>query len=83
MIAAFLSGLSAWSSPVWRWAAGVAFVLAAVTGAYVQGRIDGVAAAENRLLRDSLRRVEDALRAGDRLRLDGERLRDNDGHRRD
>lgn len=60
---------------------GVLIVLAGA--AYVKIRSDAIAEIEARATADALERVQGAFRAGESVDLSAERLRDNDGHRRD
>lgn len=62
-------------------AGGLAVIL--IGGAYLKIRADAIASVEARAVSDALRRTQDAVRAGDAVDLSADRLRDDDGHRRD
>lgn len=58
-------------------------VFAVIIGAYVKIKSDAVAELEAAAMADALKRTSDAIRAGDSVRVDGERLRDPDRNQRD
>jgi hypothetical protein len=70
-------------SPIGRYIIAGAFAIIAITTAYVWVRADAVSDYESRTTIDALERVQDAHRAGESVDISPERLRDNDGHRRD
>ena len=58
-------------------------VIAAVFGAYYKVRSDAVREAAQKAQEDAMRRTKDALDRGNAVDTSPERLRDNDGFRRD
>lgn len=50
---------------------------------YRQVKKDGAEEVKSEAKSDALKRVQDAVRSGDAVRPSVDRLRDNDGHRRD
>ncbi len=69
-------------SPIMRWAAAILGVLAAVAAIYGRGRKDAKQKIEAENNADVLNRTQNAIAAGDAVSSDPERLRENDGHRR-
>ena len=70
-------------SPIGRYAAIALVVVVALGGVYVKIRADAVAEIEAAARTDALRRVQDAVTAGDNANIGPERLLETDGHRRD
>ncbi|KPK72592.1 MAG: hypothetical protein AMJ84_03845 [Acidithiobacillales bacterium SM23_46] len=70
-------------SPIMRWAAAVLGLLAAILTIYGKGRRDAKQKIEAENNADVLNRTQNAIAAGDAVSRDPERLRENDGHRRD
>ena len=70
-------------SPIGRYAAIALVVVVALGGVYVKIRADAVAEIEAAARTDALRRVQDAVTAGDNADIGPERLLETDGHRRD
>ena len=70
-------------SPIGRYAAIALVVVVALGGVYVKIRADAVAEIEAAATTDALRRVQDAVTAGDNANIGPERLLETDGHRRD
>ena len=57
--------------------------LAVLAFVYRKGRKDASQKIEGETNADALRRTQDAIRAGDAVDTRPDRLRENDGHRRD
>jgi hypothetical protein len=70
-------------SRLWQWLVGVGGVLAFILGVYGAGRRGARASIEGKATKDALDRTQAAVRAGDAVDARPDRLRDNDGHRRD
>jgi hypothetical protein len=70
-------------SPIMRWAAAMLGVLAAVAAIYGRGRKDATQKIEAETNADILKRTQDALAAGDSISRDPNRVREDDGYRRD
>lgn len=70
-------------SPVGRFLSAVGGVLLAIAAVYGKGRRDARQKLEAEANADALHRTQSAVRAGDNAAVSPERLRDNDGHRRD
>jgi hypothetical protein len=70
-------------SPIGRWFAGASMFVATFVAVYARGRADARQKIEGDAIRDAHRRTQDAIRAGDNVDARPDRLRDNDGHRRD
>jgi hypothetical protein len=60
-----------------------ALILVVLGGAYLKIRADAVAEVEAAATADLLKRTEDAIRAGDSLKLTPDRVRDPDRNERD
>ena len=70
-------------SPLGRYIVLGGVALVALLTAYLWIRADAVSDYEARATSDALERVQGAHRAGESVDISPERLRDNDGHRRD
>jgi hypothetical protein len=70
-------------TPIGRYAMIAVAVVVVLGGVYVKIRADAVAQIEAAATTDALRRVQDAVTAGDNAAISSERLLDTDGHRRD
>ena len=70
-------------SPLYRYIVIGGVALLALVSAYFWIRADAISDYESGATVDALERVQDAHRAGESVDLSPERLRDNDGHRRD
>lgn len=70
-------------TPIGRWLSSAMAVLAGIGAIYLKGRRDAKATLEQKAQADALTRTQNSLRAGDAVRTDAGRLRDDDGHRRD
>jgi len=70
-------------SPIGRFLTAVGGVLLAIATVYGKGRRDARQKLEAQANADALHRTQSAIRAGDNAAVSPERLRDNDGHRRD
>ena len=70
-------------TPIGRYAMIAVAVVVVLGGVYVKIRADAVAEIEAAATTDALRRVQDAVTAGDNAAISSERLLDTDGHRRD
>jgi hypothetical protein len=70
-------------SPIMRWAGAVLGVLGAIAVVYGRGRRDAKQKIEAENNADVLNRTQNAIAAGDAVSRDPERLRENDGYRRD
>jgi hypothetical protein len=70
-------------SPLGRYIAIGGIVILAIGAAYVKIRSDAIAEIQAKATQDALRRVQDAINAGDNAAVSPERLLENDGHRRD
>jgi hypothetical protein len=70
-------------SPITRLLGGIMAVLAVIGAIYGKGRRDARQKIEGDSNADALRRTQDAIRAGDAVDTRPDRLRENDGHRRD
>jgi hypothetical protein len=70
-------------TPIGRYAMIAVAVVVVLGGVYVKIRADAVAEIEAAATTDALRRVQDAVRAGDNVDVSPERLLQSDGHRRD
>lgn len=70
-------------TPFGRYIALAAFAVFLAGGIYLKIRADAIASVEARSISDALRRTQNAVRAGDAVDLSADRLRDDDGHRRD
>jgi hypothetical protein len=63
--------------------AAAAAVVVALLSVYTKARRDGRAAERSEAKSDALKRTQDAIRSGDRASVSPDRLRDDDGFRRD
>ncbi len=70
-------------SPLGRYIVLGGVALLTLMTAYFWIRADAVSDHEARATRDVLERVEGAVRSGESVDISPERLRDDDGHRRD
>ena len=70
-------------SPIGRWAAAIGGFVLAVGTIYLKGRSDAKAKLKAEAVQDAYGRMKDAIRAGDNAAVSPDRLRENDGHRRD
>lgn len=70
-------------SPIGRYVAIGALVLVALVGIYAKIRADAVAEIEAAATADAIRRMENAVRAGDAVGTSPDKLRQSDGHSRD
>ena len=70
-------------TPIGRYLAIAGLILVALGGVYVKIRADAVAEITAAATADALRRVQDAVSAGDSAVISSERLLETDGHRRD
>jgi hypothetical protein len=70
-------------TPIGRYAFLAALILVVLGGAYLKIRADAVAEVEAAATADLLKRTEDAIRAGDSLKLTPDRVRDPDRNERD
>lgn len=70
-------------SPIGRWLLVGGVILALAGGVYFKIRSDAVAEIEAAATIDALRRMEDAVRAGDAIDLSPDRVRDPDRNSRD
>jgi len=70
-------------TPIGRYAVIAVAVLIILGGIYFKIRADAVAEIEAAATADVLRRTENAVRAGDSLKLSPDRLRDPDSNERD
>ena len=58
-------------------------IIVALGGVYVKIRADAIAELEAAATADALKRVQNAISAGDNAVISPDRLLENDGHRRD
>lgn len=70
-------------TPIGRYLAIAGLIVVALGGIYVKIRADAVAEISAAATADALRRVQDAVSAGDSAVISSERLLETDGHRRD
>jgi predicted transcriptional regulator len=70
-------------TPIGRYLAIAVLIVVALGGIYVKIRADAVAEISAAATADALRRVQDAVSAGDSAVISSERLLETDGHRRD
>ena len=70
-------------SPLGRYLAVAVLVVVTLGGVYFKIRADAIAEVEAAATADVLRRTQDAIRAGDSVDTNPDRVRDSDGHRRD
>jgi len=70
-------------TPVGRYVAIGVTILVILGGAYWKIRSDAIAEVEAAATSDAIRRMENAVRAGDNAGISPDRLLQNDGHRRD
>ena len=77
MIAWFLA------TPIGRSLIAAGAVVVALLSVYTKARRDGRNAERSEAQADALKRTQDAIRAGDRASVSSDRLRDDDGFRRD
>lgn len=70
-------------TPIGRYLAIAGLIVVALGGIYVKIRSDAVAEISAVATADALRRVQDAVSAGDSAVISSERLLETDGHRRD
>lgn len=70
-------------SPVMRWISMGLGILLAIGTIYGKGRRDARLKLEAKNNEDILKRTQDALAAGDSISRDPNRVRENDGYRRD
>jgi hypothetical protein len=70
-------------SPIGRFISAVGGVLLAIATIYGKGRRDARQNLESEANADVLKRTQSAIRAGDRVSTDPDKLRESDGHRRD
>jgi hypothetical protein len=70
-------------SPLGRYIAFGGFALLALVSAYLWIRADAVSDYKTQGVQDALERVQRSHRAGESIDVSPERLRDDDGHRRD
>ena len=70
-------------SPIGRYVAIGALVLVALVGIYAKIRADAVAEIEAAATADAIRRMENAVRAGDAVGTSPDKLRQSDGFARD
>lgn len=70
-------------TPLGRYVVIAAAIIVAVAGVYVKIRADAVSQVEAKATTDALKRVQDAIAAGDAAAVAPDRLLDDDGHRRD
>jgi len=70
-------------TPIGRYLAIAGLIVVALGGVYVKIRADAVAEITAAATADALRRVQDAVSAGDSAVISSERLLETDGHRRD
>jgi hypothetical protein len=70
-------------TPIGRYLAIAGLIVVALGGVYVKIRADAVAEISAAATADALRRVQDAVSAGDSAVISSERLLETDGHRRD
>ena len=76
-------GFSLLFTPLGRYLAGAALIVVILGGVYFKIRADAVAEVQAAATADVLRRTQDAIRAGDSVDTDPDRVRESDGHRRD
>jgi len=70
-------------TPVGRYLAMAAVVVVVLGGVYFKIRSDAIAEVEAKATADALRRVGNAVTAGDAVNVNPDRVRDTDGHKRD
>lgn len=70
-------------TPVGRYVAIGVAILVILGGVYYKIRSDAIAEVEAAATTDAIRRMENAVRAGDNAGIGPDRLLQNDGHRRD
>ena len=70
-------------TPVGRYLAMAVAVVVVLGGVYFKIRSDAIAEVEAAATKDALRRVENAVRAGDAVDVTPDGLLKSDGHRRD
>jgi len=70
-------------TPLGKYLAIAVVILAIMAGAYVKIRSDAINEIEAAATSDAIRRMENAIRAGDNAGISSDRLLQNDGHRRD
>lgn len=70
-------------SPLGRYLAAAVLIVVTLGGVYFKIRADAIAEVEAAAAADVLRRTQNAIRASDSVDVSADRVRDNDGHRRD
>ena len=70
-------------SPIGRYLAAAVAIVVVLGGVYFKIRADAIAEVEAAATADVLRRTQDAIRSGDAVDTNPDRVRDSDGHRRD
>lgn len=70
-------------SPIGRFLASVGGLLLAVFAIYGKGRKDAADTMKEKAANDAARRTQDAISSGDAAGTSPDRLREDDGHRRD
>ena len=75
--------ISLFFSPLGRYATMGGGILVILVGIYLKIRADAVEGMKARAQSDIIERTKDALDAANAVNLNPERLRDNDGNRRD
>ena len=70
-------------TPVGRYVAIGVAIFVILGGVYYKIRSDAIAEVEAAATTDAIRRMENAVRAGDNVGIGPDRLLQNDGHRRD
>ena len=70
-------------TPVGRYVAIGVAIFVILGGVYYKIRSDAIAEVEAAATTDAIRRMENAVRAGDNAGIGPDRLLQNDGHRRD
>lgn len=75
--------LSFITARVASWLAGIGGLLLAVFAIYGKGRKDAADTLKAKAANDAARRTQDAIRSGDAAGVSPDRLREDDGYRRD
>ena len=70
-------------TPIGRYIAIGALIIAVLGGVYIKIREDAIAEIEAKATADAIRRMENAIRAGDAVNTSPDKLRQSDGHSRD
>ena len=70
-------------TPIGRYIAIGALIAAVLGGVYIKIREDAMAEIEAKATADAIRRMENAIRAGDAVNTSPDKLRQSDGHSRD